>query len=160
MYTTEALADIHERTHRSLAKLMAHCALLSPADLDRELEGFGYPSVRLQLHHVIGAEEYWVGVLQGRVEADMDDAGYPTVAALDAYRARAGAATRSWIDATSDEALNTARPMLTWGGREQVLVPARVILRTQTHVFQHTGQIVPMCRLLGQPAEGMDFPIL
>ena len=23
----------------------------------------GYPPVRLQLHHVIGGEEYWIGVL-------------------------------------------------------------------------------------------------
>ena len=40
-------------------------ACLPPVALDQELEGFGYPSIRLQLHHVIGAEQYWVGVLRG-----------------------------------------------------------------------------------------------
>ena len=160
MYTTEALADILERSQRSLVKMMGHCAALPQAEFDRELAGFGYPTVRLQLHHVIGAEEYWVGVLQGRVEADMDDAGFPTVAALDTYRERVSAATRSWLAAVSAAELNRARPMLTWGDREQVLVPARVILRTQTHIYQHLGQVVAMCRMLGRPAEGMDFPLL
>ncbi len=159
MYTSEALADIHERTHRSLARLVAHCETLPPPAIDRELEGFGYPTVRLQLHHMIGAERYWLGVLQGRMDVDDDDAAYPTLAALSEHRERVALTTRAYIDGASAAELNTPRAMVTWGGREQVLVPARVVLRTQTHVFQHQGQVVAMCRLLGSPASGLDFPI-
>lgn len=160
MYTTEALSDIHERTHRSLAKLMVHCGAMAPSAVDRPLEGFGYPTLRLQLHHVIGAERYWVGVIQGRVDAELDDGAYPTITALSAFREDVAAGTRAYLGAATQEELNTPRPMLTWGGREQVLAPARIILRTQTHVFQHQGQVVAMCRLLGSPAGGMDFPIV
>ena len=40
------------------------------------------------------------------------------------------------------------------------LAPAHVILRTQTHVFHHMGQLAAMCRLLGHPIpQGMDFPL-
>ncbi|MEW6071231.1 MAG: DinB family protein [Planctomycetota bacterium] len=151
------MIEVHERVHRSLQELVEHCGDLGPGDLNRELPGFGYPTVRLQLHHVIGAEEYWVGVLQGRVEADENDAAYPTTAALEAYRRRVGTATAAYLGAVAAEELNTPRPMRTWGGRERVLVPAHVILRTMMHVYHHLGQVAAMCRLLGRPTEGRDL---
>jgi len=55
MYTPEALLDLQERTHRNLAALLDHCRELDAEQLNRELPGFGYPTVRLQLHHAIGA---------------------------------------------------------------------------------------------------------
>ncbi|HEU4394358.1 MAG TPA: hypothetical protein VFS92_02260, partial [Planctomycetota bacterium] len=101
MYTAEALADIHERSHRSLAKLIAHCGALDAPAIDRTLDGFGYPTVRLQLHHVIGAERYWLGVLHGRVLEEEDDAKFPTIAALEAFRVGAAAATRDYLAGAS-----------------------------------------------------------
>ena len=89
MHTAEALLDLHERAHSSLQRLLAHCRQLSVEELDRELAGFGYPSVRLQLHHVIGGEEYWIGVLEGTVES------------LEAYRRRVFSATDKHLRAAS-----------------------------------------------------------
>jgi len=89
MHTAEALLDLHERAHSSLQRLLAHCRQLSVEELDRELAGFGYPSVRLQLHHVIGGEEYWIGVLEGTVES------------LEAYRRRVFSATEKYLRAAS-----------------------------------------------------------
>ncbi len=157
MFTTEALIDIHERAHRSLVKLLAHCRRLTADEFDRQLSGFGYPTVRLQLHHMIGAEEYWVGVLQGRVEADDNSDSFPTVATLEPYRAQVCAATEEYLQGASQAELNTSRRMLTWGDKEQVLIPAHVIMRTQTHIYQHQGQIVSMSRLMGKPAGGLDY---
>jgi uncharacterized damage-inducible protein DinB len=159
MYTAETLLDIHERTHASLEKLLAHCRGLDADELDRELDGFGYPTVRLQLHHEIGAEKYWVGVLEGRIDVDENDADFPTIESLEAYRREVFAATRAYLRSASADELNTARPMTTWGNREKTLIPAHVFLRTQTHHFTHQGQIVAMCRLMGKRAQGMDFPI-
>lgn len=73
MHTPQALLDLHERAHGSLKKLLAHCRQFSAEELDRELTGFGYPSVRRQLHHAIGGEEYWIGVLEGRLQVDDND---------------------------------------------------------------------------------------
>lgn len=160
MYTAEALLDLHERAHRSLQKLMAHCGELSAEELDRNLSGFGYPSVRLQIHHQIGAEEYWIKVLQGRVEVDDNEAEYPHIESLETYRQEVFAATEAYLRAASAEELNTARRMMTWGNKEQLLTPALVFMRTMTHIYQHQGQILAMCRLLGKPASRMDFPIV
>lgn len=160
MYTAASLIDLHERTHRGLGKLLDHCAGLSPEALDRELEGFGYPTILEQLQHVIGAERYWIGVLHDQMLTDEDEADRASVDALRAFRERVVGETVAYLDSASDAELNTARTMTTWGDKVHDLVPAHVVLRTQTHVFQHQGQISAMCRLLGQPVPpGLDFPL-
>jgi len=159
MHTREGLLELHERAHWSLKTLLVHCGQLEPEELDRELTGFGYPSVRLQLHHLIGAEQYWIGVLQGRIEADDTSADYPTVDSLEEYRGQVFSATDDYLGAASAGELNTPRPMMTWGNKEQILTPAHVFMRTQTHIYQHQGQITAMCRLLGKPVNGLDYPI-
>lgn len=138
---------------------MVHCRQFSAEELDRELVGFGYPSVRLQLHHEIGAEQYWIGVLQGRIEADDTSSDYPTVESLEAYRQQIFSATDDYLRAASTEELITARPMMTWGNKEQLLTPVHVFMRTLTHIYHHQGQITAMCRLLGKPVNGLDYPI-
>ena len=158
-YTPEAMLDIHERAHRSLAALLAHCRGLDRDEFDRELPGFGYPTVRLQLHHAIGAEVYWLGVLEGRMDADEDAPDYPTIESLEAYREGIFARTEAYLHAAPPAELNAARPMRTWPDQERVLVPARVLMRTATHLYNHMGQVAVMCRLLGKPAPALDFPI-
>jgi uncharacterized damage-inducible protein DinB len=160
MYTSDGLRDLHERTHRSLIKLLDHCDGFSPEELSRELDGFGYGSIREQLQHMIGAEQYWVGVLYGEMLVDEDEADRVSIDALRAFRLRVFEVTTTYLDGASSDELNTQRSMLTWGDREQDLVPAHVVLRTQTHVFQHQGQVAAMARLLGRPIPpGLDFPL-
>ena len=161
MYSAAALLDVHTRSHQSLVKLMDHCEGFSDAELARELEGFGYPSIAHQLHHLIGAEQYWVGVLNGQMLIDEDPANMASVSALRAFRETVAGATSKYLRGASEPELNTARTMTTWGGHERELAPAHVIMRTQTHIFQHQGQIAAMCRLLGKPIPpGLDFPLL
>jgi len=160
MFTGESLIEFHKRAHQSLQKLLEHCSQFSTDELNRGLDGFGYPTIRLQLHHGISAEKYWLGVLQGRIDVDENDSDYPTTESLEAYRQQVFAATEDYLRSALVEELNTARPMMTWGNKEKVLIPAHVFIRTQTHLYQHQGQIAAMCRLLGKPtAPGMDYPI-
>lgn len=158
MHTSAALLDMHERSQRSLIALLAHCRALTAAELRRELAGFGYGSVHLQLHHLIGAQRYWIGVLEGRIDADEDEDRFATVAALETMRDQVAALTAAYLRGASDAELNTPREMATWGGRTQTLIPAQVFLRTLTHIFHHQGQVTAMCRLLGKPVSGLDYP--
>lgn len=158
MQTSDGLLDIHARAHQNFHGLIAHCGSLDAGAINRGLDGFGYPSIRRQLHHVISAERYWIGVLEGRIDADEDDPDYPTLESLEALRARVSAATERYLRATSPEELNTPRAMMTWGGRERTLTPAHVVLRTVMHLYHHQGQVLAMCRLLGRPGEGFDYP--
>jgi uncharacterized damage-inducible protein DinB len=158
MHNADALLDIHERAHRNFRALLEHCSALSSEEINRELDGFGYPTVRLQLHHAIGAEKYWIGVLQGRIDADDDSPDYPTAESLERYREEVFGATEAYLQTASQSELNTARSMMTWGGKEQVLTPAHVVLRTQMHLYHHQGQVLAMCRLMGKPCSGLDYP--
>ena len=162
MYGTTILKDMHERTHRSLARLIEHCETLSAEEIDRELAGFGYATVHLQLEHMVGAEEYWLHVIKGSFrEEDVDGPGYPSVAAIEQYRRQVAGETEEYLDQASVEELNTAREMSTWPNKRRSLVPARIIVRTMTHIYQHQGQVLAMCRLLGRPGPaGLDFPIV
>jgi uncharacterized damage-inducible protein DinB len=161
MYTSASLIDLHERTHRSLHKLLDHCGGFSEEELSRALDGFGYESLRMQLHHMIGAERYWVGVLYGQMLTDEAEADYASIEALRAFRERVAADTDRYLQAASEAELNTPRTMTTWGDKQVELLPAHVLLRTQTHVFQHQGQVAAMARLLGRPIPaGLDFPLV
>jgi uncharacterized damage-inducible protein DinB len=159
MYTSAALLDMHERGQRTLGKLLDHCAVFTDAELHRELPGFGFPTLQLQLHHIIGAQDYWIQVALGRMFEDVPER-YPTLEALQAYRTQVAEMTNDYLRGASDEELNTPRTMTVWGGAQHELMPARVFLRTLTHVYHHHGQVLAMCRILGRPGEpGMDFPI-
>ena len=160
MYSAEVLLDIHERGHRSFKALMAHCHHLTPDEFNRELAGFGYPTVQLQLHHAIAAEKYWLGVLEGRMDVDDDAPDFAAIESLEKYRESVFAATEAYLHAASPTELNTARPMMTWGNKERILVPANVIIRPVTHYFHHQGQVLAMCRLMGKPCSGLDYPII
>jgi uncharacterized damage-inducible protein DinB len=160
MFNAKILSDIHHRSHQTLQMLMAHCRSLTPDELNREIEEYGDPTVQLQLHHVISAERYWIGVLEGRMDVDEDQAEYPTVEALEAFREEIFALGESYLKTASDEELSTPRSMMTWRNKERILVPAHVFLRTQMHLYHHHGKISAMCRRMGKPiAPGMDYPI-
>jgi uncharacterized damage-inducible protein DinB len=160
VHTAEGLLDLHTRVHWSFAAVIRHAGGFAPEEHDRELAGFGYPSVRLQLHHAIGAEEYWLGVVRGAFRAEDDAHLYPTIDAIEAYRARIEASTAEYLAGASLAELNTPRTMRQWNGRERSLRPAHVVLRTQTHIHHHIGQVAAMVRLLGRPLPaGLDFPL-
>jgi uncharacterized damage-inducible protein DinB len=158
--TSEDLLDVHRRTHACLERLLDHCAGFSDAELRRELEGFGYPTVLLQLHHVLGAERYWIGVLQDRLLVDEPEEERASIDALRALRERVAEETRAFLGRTPESDLRARREVATWTGKRVAVAPVHVLLRTQTHVFQHQGQVAAMCRLLGRPVPpGLDFPL-
>lgn len=159
MHTPSALLDVHARAQRNFAGLIAHCSTLAPGDWDRPLDGFGYETIRLQLHHAIGAQRYWLGVLEGRMDLDGDEADFPTVEAMEAFRARTASAVDAYLARVPEEDLYARRECTVYGGKQRMLVPAHVLLRTITHLYHHIGQVAAMCRLVGKPIPGFDFPL-
>ena len=160
MYTSDGLLDIHERTHRSIQSLLEHCATFPEEDLHRSVEGFSYPTIVSQLHHLLGAERYWFGVLRGEIQVDDDAAGHQTIDALRTLRHDVAKATAAYLHSATDQQLSSPCKVTKWNGETVDVVPAHVLLRTQTHVFQHHGEIASMSRLLGcRFPQGLDFPL-
>lgn len=161
MYNSEGLLEFCRRVHQQFARLLEHCRCLTDDEFNQVIEGFGYPTVKLQLHHVIGAQKYWIGVLQGRMDVDDDPDHQFTLDDIAEYHQSVLTTTERYLSSASIKELTTARPMLTWGDIEKSLIPAHVVIRTLTHKYHHLGQVVAMCRLMKKPVEaGLDYPIL
>jgi uncharacterized damage-inducible protein DinB len=175
MFDPPGFAEIHGRVHSGTARLLEHCRQLSAAELVRDLQehGFGVPTVQEQLHHIIGAEQYWMGVLRGRYvpgvertaqeQLDSDMHNFPDIDALEAYRRRIAAETQAWLAEATPEQLDTAAEVYVWDGKARTLQPALVLLRILTHHHHHRGQVAAMTRLLGYPppeSRALVFPLL
>lgn len=160
MYTTAGLLDIHERTHRSIQGVLDHLATLPEAELARSVEGFSYPTLVSLLHHVLGAERYWFGVLKEDILLDDDEAAHQTIDALRTLRKDVAATTAAFLRSCTDEELSNPRTITKWNGETAEVAPAHVLLRTQTHAYQHQGEIASFLRQLGHTFPPMlDFPL-
>jgi len=161
MYNAATLLDIHARAHESLRRLLVFCGGLTDSELRRPLQGFGFPTVHRQLEHAIGAEVYWQTVVTRGYTEEATPPNLPDVAAMEAFRAQTATATRWYLERATDAELNAPRRMISDPGETRLLRPADVIMRVVTHIFNHQGQVLAMCRTLGKPndAHDLDYPV-
>jgi uncharacterized damage-inducible protein DinB len=161
MYNPEILLDIHTRAHESLRRMIVFCGSLTDDELRRPLTGFGFPTILGQLEHTIGAEVYWQTVVTRGYTEETTLPDLRDVAAIEAFRQQTASATRSYLDRASKAELNSPREMISDPGQTRRLRPADVIMRVVTHIFNHQGQILAMCRTLGKPNEkhDLDYPM-
>lgn len=161
MYTTPALQDIHHRAHESLRRLIALCGELTEDELRRPLAGFGFATILRQLEHTIAAELYWQTVVMRGYSEEAELPPLADLAAMEAFRAQTAAVTRTYLADASEAELNTRREMISDPGETRVLRPADVVMRIVTHIFNHQGQVLAMCRTLGKPNErvDVDYPL-
>ena len=161
MYSAHALLDVHARAHESLRRLILVCGALTDDELRRPVAGFGWSTVHRQLKHTIGAEVYWQTVVTKGYTEEATLPNVPDVGALEALRQQTASVTRSYLARASDAELNSRRQMISDPGQTRVLRPADVIMRIVTHIFNHQGQVLAMCRAMGKPndAHDVDYPI-
>jgi uncharacterized damage-inducible protein DinB len=161
MYNANALLDVHGRAHESLRRLITFCGALDDGDLRRPLTGFGFPTVLGQLAHTIGAEVYWQTVVTRGYTEEAPMPPLPDIASIEAFRAETAAATRVYLETASETELNSARQMISDPGQTRLLRPADVIMRVVTHIFNHQGQVLAMCRTMGTPNDryDLDYPV-
>ena len=161
MYDRDALLDIHGRAHESLRRLVSFCSTLTAEELHRPLSGFGFPTVLRQLAHTIGAEVYWQTVVTRGYSEEATMPALPDLAAIEAFREQTASVTRAYIEGASEAELNTPRVMVSDPGQTRLLRPADVIMRVVTHIFNHQGQVLAMCRGMGKANEtiDLDYPV-
>ena len=161
MYNAATLLDIHARAHGSFRRLLVFCGSLTDSELRQPLPGFGFPTVLRQLEHTIGAEVYWQTVVTKGYTEEARLPDLPDLAAMEAFRAHTASATRSYLERASEAELNSPRHMISDPGETRLLRPADVILRVVTHIFNHQGQVLAMCRTIGKPNDkhDLDYPV-
>jgi uncharacterized damage-inducible protein DinB len=161
MYTGAALLDIHARAHESLRRLIVFCGGLTEGELCRPLNGFGFPTILRQLEHTIGAEVYWQTVVIRGYTEEATLPPLPNVAAIEAFRRETASTTRAYLERATEAELNSPRVMISDPGETRLLRPADVIMRVVTHIFNHQGQILAMCRTIDRPNNeiDLDYPV-
>jgi uncharacterized damage-inducible protein DinB len=156
-YTAQTLLDVHTRAHESLRRLLVFCGALTDDELRRPVAGFGWSTVHQQLEHTIGAEVYWQTVVTRGYTEEATLPDLPDIAALEAFRQQTAFVTRSYLERASEAELNSRREMISDPGQTRVLRPADVIMRIVTHIFNHEGQVLAMCRRMGKPNNTLDL---
>ncbi len=82
------------------------------------------------------------------------------IAEIEAFRESVAALVSGYLEGANDAELNTPRAVKTFHG-EAVLMPARVVVRTLVHIYDHKGKVAAMCRRMGKPIPaGLDFSLL
>ena len=161
MYDAESLLDIHARAHESLRRVLVFCGNLTDVELRQPLAGFGFSTILGQLEHTIGAEVYWQTVVIRGYREEAQLPSLTNVAAMEVFRQQTASATRSYLDGAGEAELNSLRQMITDPGQTRLLRPADVIMRIVTHIFNHQGQVLAMCRAIGKPNTKyeLDYPV-
>ncbi len=157
MFTREGILELHTATHQRIDLVLRHVATLPDALSRKPIPGFGHPTVRRQLVHILTCEEGWVLDLQNRPFAGWSEEDCPTMPLLQAARQRIQKSTQAYVASLSEVQLNTTlteRPE-DWGG--ELRSPAFILLHVITHAYHHKGQVVAMLRILGSPAPDTDL---
>ena len=157
MFTLDGMRKLHGWTDASLNLLLDHLSVIPAAEFTKELQGFGFPSIRAQVVHLLNCEGFWVHILQGIPFQDRDPADYHTAGDARLLERQMSAQTLRYLDALSEEQLNSNVELHFPDGDIAVRTPALVLHHVLTHAFHHKGQVVAMCRLLGYPAPDTDL---
>ncbi len=157
MFTLNGMRKFHGWTHASLTLLLDHLSTIPPADYEKELPGFGSPTVRQQVLHIFNCEAFWTHLLQGLPYRDRNPAACPTVTEARLLQQEVSRQTLSYLSTLTDGQLNAGTELRFPDGDVALRTPALVLHHVLTHAFHHKGQIVAMCRLLGHPAPDTDL---
>lgn len=157
MVTKSSLLALYQGTHECLDLLVAHAAGMPPALFAREIPGFGIPSVRNQLVHLVSVERAWINTLQNRPVIRLKPDAFPTPVLVADEKERVVAATIEYLTRLDEETLNrdlVDRPIV-WSG--PLRSPAFIVQHVITHAFHHKGQIVTLFRMLEHPIGDTDL---
>ena len=89
---------------------------------------------------------YWQTVITRGYSEEATLPPLPDLAAMEAFREQTAGVTRSYLERATEAELNTPRQMISDPGETRLLRPADVIMRVVTHIFNHQGQVLAMCR--------------
>jgi uncharacterized damage-inducible protein DinB len=153
---------VYDWVRQTRSVLLDFCDELDPEDLTRELNGFGWASIRKTLVHVADCYHAWLGAfILGTSDSPFTSQADLARLDLPGIRSRFEA-----VDALVDDLYERfgdrlAQPLhrpIPWR-HEEVLTasPLQLLMHTITHEFHHKGQIVSMVRQMGYLPPGTDL---
>ena len=157
MFTVDGIRKFHFWTHACLTRALDHLSTIPASAYAKETPGFGFPTLREQVIHIINCEGLWVNALQRLPYRDRNPAGCPAIADARLLQREVSQLTLAYLAGLTDQQLNGNMEVGYPDGTTAVRTPAFIIHHVLTHAFHHKGQIVAMCRVLGYPAPDTDL---
>jgi uncharacterized damage-inducible protein DinB len=157
VFTLSGIRKLHSWTHSSLSLVLDHLSTLPKDDYAQKLTGFGFPTLREQIVHILNCEAFWIHILQNVPFENRDPADWPDVSSARVLQSKVIADTFAYLSDLTDEKLNADAELHFADGDTAVRAPALILHHIFTHAFHHKGQIVSMCRALGHPAPDTDL---
>jgi len=157
VFTLPGIRQFHGWTHASLTLLLDHLSTIPASEYAKEVPGFGFPTIRAQVIHILNCEGLWIHTLQALPFVDQDPANWPTVSDAQRLQSEVSMRTLNYLSSLSEQRLITATELHFPDGDIAVRTPALILHHVLTHAFHHKGQIVSMCRILGYPAPDTDL---
>jgi uncharacterized damage-inducible protein DinB len=157
LFTLAGIRKFHDWTHASFTLLLDHLSTIPAGEYSKEVPGFGFPTLRAQVLHILNCEGFWVQTLQALHFENEDPANWPTVSDARVLQGEVSLKTLNYLSGLNEQRLNAGTELHFSDGDSAVRTPALVLHHVLTHAFHHKGQIVSMCRHLGYPAPDTDL---
>jgi uncharacterized damage-inducible protein DinB len=157
VFTLPGIRQFHGWTHASFTLLLDHLSTIPATAYAKEVPGFGFPTIRAQVIHILNCEGFWIHTLQALPFDDQDTANWPTVSDARRLQSEVSMRTLNYLSSLSEQRLVAATELHFSDGDSAVRTPALILHHVLTHAFHHKGQIVSMCRILGYPAPDTDL---
>ena len=157
MFTVEGIRKFHGWTHSCINVVLDHVSTIPASDYAKELPGFGSPTLRQQVLHILNCEGFWIHMLQGLPYNDRKPDDCPAVSDARLLQQKVTDQTMAYLSGMSDQRLNSNTELHFPDGDMAIRTPALILHHMLTHAFHHKGQMVAMCRAMGRPVRDTDM---
>ena len=138
------------------------CSELNPHDFNRQVDGFGFQSMRDSLVHIADCYHAWLGsFILLKTKKPITTKEDLTKVGLDEIKVRfeqVDSYVKEVFEVFSNHMDEPIQREIPWRVSGEVLsiTPGKLIMHTITHEFHHKGQIVAMARQLGYVPPSTD----
>ena len=138
------------------------CSELEPNDFSRQVDGFGFQSMRDSLVHIADCYHAWLGsYILLKTKKPLTAKEELTEMGLDEIKVRfdqVDSYVKEVFEVFSNHMDEPIQREIPWrvGGEMISITPGKLLMHTITHEFHHKGQIVAMARQLGYVPPSTD----
>lgn len=142
--------------------LLDFCSELKPDDFSRQLDGFGFQSIKEALVHIADCYIAWLGsYVLLKTKRPITPKENISQKSLDDIKLRFDLVDKyvnEVIDTFSEEMNEPIQRHIPWreSGDEISITPMKLLIHTITHEYHHKGQIVSMARHMGYVPPNTD----